>query len=345
MLQRSVASTGIDLGHHTVKLARMEENAEGEAVLTHWGLRRVEGPDDKGGEGRSRALAELLRELDLKTRKLGRVAAAVGGKDVQVRQVSLPPLSPEELRNALPFEARKHLPLDSIKNPVLDFQLLGESKGEEGKDPAQEVLLVAAPRARRDEVLRILASVGVDPHEVTVEPLPTVNAVLDGELEKNGKGILVVLDLGAQNSMLAAVQPQGGLYTRNLGCTCEHLTGRLQERLGFDLAAAEAMIRDLKGPEGKQAVTVLADLVDGLISEIEETLRFLSVRRRAQQVEHIFLCGGGALMPGLRDRLADAFRVEVAIGDPLGDARISGDSAPDAGERVRLAGAVGLARW
>jgi type IV pilus assembly protein PilM len=348
LLSRRTAATGIDLGHHTVKLVRLEQNGNG-PVLTHWGLRPVLGNGGENVEGRGLALKELMRELGLRARRLGRVTASVSGRDVHLRQVSLPALSPEELRAALPFEAKKHLPLESLQDPCLDFQILGRSQvpGDEDKPgEGQDVLLVAAPRARRDRVLRILDTVGIDPGSVDADPLPAVNAVLEAHPQDPERDeAVVVLDLGATNSVLAAVHPRRGLYVRSLECTCNVLTDRIEERLSFDRTTAEQMLTELKGEEGRQIQSVLEESMTGLVREIEETVRFLSLRQRIETVSRIYLCGGGSLIAGLGERIASALTIAVEHADPLGDLKVAKGDPPSVEERVRLVTATGLARW
>ncbi len=208
------------------------------------------------------------------------------------------------------------------------------------------MLLVAAPRARRDRVLRILSGAGIDPVEVDAAPLPTVNAVLEAHpAAEDDDGATVVLDLGAHTSVLAAVHAESGLYVRSLECTCEVLTARIREKLGFDRETAEHMLTDLRGEEGRQALGVLDDLVQGLLQEIEETLRFLSVRQRVRKVSRIFLCGGGGLVDGFKAQLGAALGVEVIHPTPLAGAKMTGDRRPAPEDDVRLVGAMGLARW
>ncbi len=315
MLSRRTVTTGIDLGRHMVKLARVELTGAA-PVLTHWGLEGVERDHPNRKAARAAALSALLRRLGLKTRHLGSVYSAVGGREVCVRQVDLPPLSPEELRLALPFEARKHLPLESLGDPCLDFQILGDAApAEAGGPPGREVLMVAAPRARRDETLKILASVGIDPLGLGAEPLPLVNAVLAAYPLEEGNGARVMLDLGAESSVLAAVGPDGGLYVRVMEFAC-----------------------------GEPAGQPLDDCLRNLVFELEETFRFLSVRQRMRRIARIHLCGGGALIHGLRDSLASALGMELVLTDPLAGFQVQG-TPPTPEDRVRLVSAIGLATW
>jgi Tfp pilus assembly PilM family ATPase len=317
LLSRRTAATGIDLGHHAVKVVRLEAG-NGKPVLTHWGIEEVEPEDEPAILSRARALRAVLRRLDLKPRLLGRTVTAIGGPDVHVRQVVVPPLSEGELRQALPFEARKHLPLESVPDPCLDFQILGAPAPRNGGDATQDVLLVAAPRSRRDALIRILAEVGIDPDAVDAEPLPAVNAIVaaHGDLMGEDRG-LMVLDLGARGGQLAAVQPDGGIYVRRL-----------------ELPANGAS----PGPAS-------GDAAASLCQELEESIRFVSLRQRKYAVARVFVCGGRALASGLTDRICRTLGLDVEIPDPLRPLEMGTETPPAAEDRVRLVTAVGLAGW
>jgi type IV pilus assembly protein PilM len=339
--------TGIDLGHHAVKLVRLELSGVGTPRLTHWGVEEVSEPESDRPGARAEALNALLRRLGLRVRQLGRIASAVGGPDVYLRQVSMPRLTPELLRNALPYEAKKHLPLDSLVHPCLDFQLLNGTPAFEGRDAekTQEVLLVAAPQARRDDVLEELERAGIQPEVLDAQPLPALNAVLAAYPPESGAGWHILLELGARSSVLAAVLADGSFYSRPLDFTGDALTRILKAELELDQAAAERVKRELREFERGAPVGLLDSPLEILVREIRETLRFLTVRRRNLEPGRIFLSGGSGLLPGLRDTLADALGVEVVYPDPFQGVLAEPGSRPGPAESPWLIGALGLARW
>ena len=104
--------TGIDLGTGSVKLVR----GEGEPVLertTHLGIEDWDAAENGDDAARAAgALRRLLDRLKLAKSRLGSIAVAVGGDDASLREVVMPSLTEEELRQALPFEAQKHLNLE-----------------------------------------------------------------------------------------------------------------------------------------------------------------------------------------------------------------------------------------
>lgn len=349
MLTRRNPATGIDLGHHAVKLVRLENGGAGAPLLTHWGVEEIAATLEGSPEDRAQALSRLLKRLDLRPRQLGRVASSVGGRDVYLRQVSMPRMSEVDLRRALPYEAKKHLPLDG--NPLcFDLQLLNGIEpppvvdGAEPGVPTREVLLVAAPRSRRDETLLALDRTGIHPEILDAEPLPVVNAILAAYPPPADAGWQVVLDLGSRNSVLAAVLPDGCFYARPLDFTGEALTASIGAEMGIDRGEAEILKRELAdGGRGEDATILPA--VEGLVREVQETIRFLRVRRRTVAVSRIYLCGGGALLLGLREILTRAVEVEVLFPDPFRDLAAEARKRPGPADAPWLVGALGLARW
>jgi type IV pilus assembly protein PilM len=347
VLPRHGATTGIDIGHRAIKLVRLENGGGAPLRLTHWGVQELPPSDDVSLQDRSAALRRLLGRLRLRPRLLGRVAAAVGGKDVYLRQASMPRLAPDDLRKALPYEARKHLPLENLSQPCLDFQILdGVESGPAGDDPeTQEVLLVAVPAKRRNEVLETLIETGIDPDVLDAQPLPAVNAVLGAHLADSEKGWMVILDLGASSSTVTAILPDGSFYSRPLEFAGQALTRRVEHELGLDLPDAEILKRELEEREAGPVRTAIDEPLRDLVRALGETIRFLRVRRRELPVGRLYLCGGGALLAGIREHLASALQIEVIHPDPFRDVAGESGPRPDWREVPWLIGALGLARW
>lgn len=308
--------TGIDLGPRSVKLVRAEGGSSLERI-THVGVEEHTGAPEADELPRaSEALERLLSRLGLRKGRLGRLAVAIRGEDAGLREVLLPVLSEGELRQALPFEARKHLPLEDMASPILDFQILeGAAAGE--SEPRMRVLLAAAPRTRRDLAIKILASSGLEPEVVDLEPLALLNAVLAiRPFEGSGGGAVGVLDLGVTQAGLAMTGSGGGLLTRSLG------TGT--------------------GSDGNGAST---DRLSLIASRARETITFYRGRNRAE-VGRLYLTGDGALQPGLERALSEALGIPVAVFNPFEGVKLA-ESIDPALRRggPRFATACGLCHW
>jgi len=315
----TMTRTGIDLGTASVKLVRAVGAARVE-VITHAGLEEWDRvPSGERVAAAAGALRRLLRRLGLRRGQLGRVAVAAGGHEVSLREVLLPPLTAEELRRALPYEARKHLDLEGMTEPVLDAQILDPSlEAPNGEGPRMRVLLAAAPAAARDFALAVLDELGIDPHVVDVEPLAALNELLARAPERTGAGAeaLALLDIGAAHTALHVAGRRGGVLSRRVG--------------------------DGVGACGEDGA---ADRFAAMVDRVRETLTFFRGRHR-REIAGVFLAGGGALREGCAESLGRALGREVAPLDPIADlGREARGARQAAAGGPRYVTACGLCRW
>lgn len=302
-----------------MKLVRGDGTAAIER-FTHIGAEDWDPAGSSGDVARAAAaLSRLLSRLRLGKGHLGRIAVAVGGDDSSFREVVLPALSEAELRQALPFEAKKHLFLESMTAPVLDCQILGPAPPGEDGGMQIRVLLAATPASGRDFPLHVLARAGLEPEVVDLEPLAALNALLavaGGEAE-SGKA-LGLLDLGGRHSMLHITGRSGGVVSRPVGPGAPS-AGRSREDV---VAFAET-----------------------IIERVRETLTFYRGRHRAE-VAKLFLSGGGTTLPGMADLLIEKAGLAAAVFDPLnGLAPAAGEAQGAAAAGPRFVTACGLCRW
>lgn len=160
-------SIGLDLGSTSVKSVELTWDGKS-ATLS--GLACAERCP---GEELAETLGRVLGQAGLKGRE---VTMAVGGRGVLVRYVPMPKASDAELRQAMPFEAERLLPLD-LEEMRLDYQVLGPRMDGNGQETEEVSVLLAA--CRRDEVLErieLARGRGLVPGVVDVELFAVVNA-------------------------------------------------------------------------------------------------------------------------------------------------------------------------
>lgn len=276
MFASSEAMTGIDLGAASVKLVRVRRGREIERLL-NVGVAEITAASPAGwAEEAPRALRRLLDEQGLRPRDLGPVHAAVSGPSVHLRQVEMPSMSADELRAALRYESRKHLPLDTMGESAVDCHVLERPPGPAG---SQAVLVVGAPEALVQSRVRALGSVGIEPELVDVAPLAALNALEWAEpgLVRSDR-TLAVIDLGASAVVMTFARDNGVVYSRSL----RPVTG------GVDAMAA------------------------GIEPAFRETAAFYAQMNERREIDRVFLCGGGALTEGLSGRLAGMLGLPVA---------------------------------
>ena len=201
--------------------------------------------------------------------------------------------------------------------------------------PQMRVLIVATPKSRRDVPLAVLARVGLMAQVVDAEPLAALNVLLwltsrgnaaehslgGGPTDAAGPGghssALALADVGHARVALHLTHRTGGLLSRSLGPP-PPASGELEamERWSDELAAA-----------------------------VQETLLFYRGRYR-REVPAVYLSGGGALIPGLPERLERSLGREVLVCNPFLGMDLAGRLGPLAGPLApRFVTACGLCRW
>jgi type IV pilus assembly protein PilM len=311
--------TGIDLGSESVKLVRGEGRTRLERI-THI---EVEAWDPANGkdptERAAGALGRILSRMGGVRRRLGQVAVGVGSQETGLREVTLPRLSEDELRRALPFEARRHLTLEEMASPTIAFQILGPAPSAEGVgDPQVRVLLVAVAGPQREFALRVLASQGLDPEVVDLEPLANLNALLAAlpANERDGQ-VVALLDLGAREVGLHVTQTDGCLLSRVVGAGVPQARGARE----------------------------IAEYAEGVAHRIGETLTFYRARFR-RDVTRLHVGGGGALIKGLCQSLQGALEFPVTPFNPLEGVALPAAAREDVTAWApQFVTACGLCRW
>ena len=311
--------TGIDLGTGSVKLVRGEGSDRLE-LISHVGVEDWDPPGSTGEVSRAaEALGRLLSRLGLTRSRLGKIAVAIG-EEASLREVVLPALTEDELRRALPFEAKKHLFLENMASPVLDVQILGAALPAEAGGGAQiRVLLAAASMAHRDFTLRVLDRVGLEPEVVDVEALASLNALFAyATAEKKPDQVLGLIDLGSKQAVLHVGNRGGGLLSRTLGPGV---------------------------PPRESTDETLASYAEKIVERLRETLTFYRGRQR-QEVGELFIAGGGALLAGLAEQLSRGAGPPVSLFDPLKGIADGARGLDEVGASgPRFVTACGLCRW
>jgi Tfp pilus assembly PilM family ATPase len=305
------------LGAGSVKLLVGEGSARLERAL-HAGAEAWDPADAGDDAGRAAAaLMRLLKRLNLNRKRLGRIAAGTNGIGSSVREILLPALTEAELRRALPFEARKHLFLEGMSEPVLDCQILGDGPpAEEGGTPQIRVLLAAVPAESRAFPLTVLQLAGLEPEVVDLEPLANLNAAF-AEKKPAAGGALGVLDLGARQAAIYLSTREGGFLSRPVGPGVP------------------------AGDDGESVATY----ADELVERLRETATFYRGRHRLE-IDRILISGGGALVPGLVDRLRGGYERPMEAFDPLQSLLKSNSGMAElVGHGPRFTTACGLCRW
>src|SRR4030043_2344608 len=113
---------GLDIGSHSIKLIGLKITSKG-PFLTCLGMKEI--PPNKNKEDVNafgETLRALVEEVGLKTKKVNLV---VSGSGVQIKRISVPSLPKAELKEAVRWERKNHLPFP-VETAEIVFHILKE---------------------------------------------------------------------------------------------------------------------------------------------------------------------------------------------------------------------------
>ena len=304
----------IDIGSSAVKVVKLERKEErlflsrlGAVSLApgavHGGF--VHDPEEVG-----RALAELLPAGE-EERK---VVVALSGRAAMVRTVLLPAEEDFPVVDAIEAEAMQVLPYP-LEEVRLSHLRIGQI--EKRTERLDEYLMIAVRREPLDALLAFLKRVRCEPVIVDVNFLAMESAFELSGMREEGE-ITALVDIGGYETLVNVVCDEHTLITRAVPFGGEELTRLLSNRLEVSRQEAEAVKRGEATAADPDALEDAVRLeAQNLAFELDRTFRLMWPITPAPQVERVVLSGGGALLKGLPERLAEALDAPVEILNPF----------------------------
>jgi type IV pilus assembly protein PilM len=303
---------GLDIGSHTIKAVELEPLPKGSHRLVHWGISPPLSEAIVDGEIMDRQLVtDAIRNLFETRGIVGRqVVAAVSGRAVIVKKITMNKLSPEDAEQAVYWEAEQHVPYD-INDVSLDFEVLGPVPN----DPKQmQVLLVAA---KKDMVLNfseLIREAGLTPLVVDVDSFAAQNA-LEANYDFGPDEVVACLNIGAEITNINITRAGTPYFTKDLQLGGNTFVEATQRKFSVSQSEAEAMVR---GESTSQDIRpVLEQSCETLALALDRAQAYLRTAGEAGSITRIMLCGGSALTPGLVDYLGRRLNVQAEVTNPL----------------------------
>lgn len=319
---------GLDIGSHTIKAVELESQPNRTHRLTRWGISAPLAEAIVDGEIMDRqlvvdAVMNLLETREIKSRN---VVAAVSGRAVIVKKITMNKLSAEDAQQAVYWEAEQHVPYD-VNDVSLDFEILGPAPN----DPKQmQVLLVAAKKDMVMSFADLIREAGLDPVMVDVDSFAAQNA-LEANVDFGPHEIVAILNVGAEMTNINIVQGGVPYFTKDLQLGGHTLVEAAQRKYNLSQAEAAGAVRGESGAN-LDLTPVIEQACDGLATALDRAQAYLRTAGEAGAITRVMLCGGASLTPGLADFLHRRLGVPAEIANPL--ARVSYDPAVFAGQDV-----------
>ncbi|MCU0579865.1 MAG: type IV pilus assembly protein PilM [Desulfobacterota bacterium] len=336
MPSKKVQWVGVDIGTQSIKIIVLEKKKN------HWRLnnfqyRQFASVAEEDPVVYEKWIADTLTAAVAEMNIAGAWASSpLSGTQVALRKMTFPDIPLDEVKEAVRYQGKTVFPF-VLDNAVIDVAQVGKYTDKEG--PKQEVLVGAAIREQVQQRLNLLNQVNLRPHCLSLVPLALSKIYLLNKNRPPDESVALI-DIGAHTSTIAMVQKEQVVFSREIGIGGETLTETLIDlsRLshpGGMLSYAEAELikqkygvplDEVDGEQTEEGIPLetirdgFMPLIDRLIMEIDRSFGYFKTQAENQNIDRIFLSGGGSLLKGLSKAIERSFNLPTAYyewGDSL----------------------------
>jgi type IV pilus assembly protein PilM len=304
---------GVDIGSSSIKLCEIKEGRGGKRTLTRFGYHPL--PSQTIVDGHvinSGAVVEGLDKLFHKQRNRD-VALRVSGHSVIIKKITMPLMTPAELREQINWEAEQHIPFD-LAEVEMDWQILSQRAEQRQMD----VLLVAAKKEEVNDLTNLAVEAKLRPKVIDLDAFTIQNTFEMGYGLPPLGTTVALLHVGASLTTLNILSQGTTAFTRDIANGGNTITEEIQRNLGISAEEAEAYKcgGDGRGLVPKEVPDIVQQVVEQLAGEIQRSLDFYLATSGEGEVSKIYVSGGTANIRALIDAIEKRARVQAEVIDP-----------------------------
>jgi type IV pilus assembly protein PilM len=315
---RSKALIGVDISSSAVKLVELAEAGSNQYRLERYAIEPL--PRDAVTDGNIASLEAVADSIRRAWKRLGsstrQAALALPASAVITKKIMLPAdLRELDMEVQVEAEANQYIPF-AIEEVNLDFQVLGPAQGSPDE---VDVLIAASRKEKVEDRVAAAEAAGLKAAVMDVESFASQAAfeLIKKRLPDAGRGKIVALvDLGAQMMKVTILRDQNVLYSREQPFGGNQLTQDISRSYGMSTEEAEAAKRSNSLPENYEH-DLLKPFTESVALEVSRALQFFFTSTQFNQVDHIVLSGGCAVIPGIDQIVASRTQVPTEIANPF----------------------------
>ncbi len=261
-------------------------------------------------------IASGLKEL-IKRAQIGStdIVASIPSFSTFATVIEMPYVSNEDLARALPFEAKKYvpIPLDEI---VLDWSIVGVTDGQssKGEQPSTvEVFLAAVPKDETVRYQNIMKAAGFKIKALELENSALIRALFGNDLSPS-----VIVNIGGRSTSIMIINKGYERVSHNYEIGGFEITKAISQSLNIGLEKAEELKRKygLRKTEDNIITESMVSLIDMMVFETQKTISNYEESKK-EKIANIVLIGGLTNMPGFVTYFQEKLGRTVKLGNPF----------------------------
>ena len=315
---------GLDISSSAVKMVELGSDGKSGYRVERYAVEVL--PRDAVADGNIvnlEAAAEAVRRawkrLATSTRS---VAIALPTSHVITKKIIVAAgLREQELELQVESEANQYIPF-ALEEVNLDFQIVGPAPSSPDEI---EVLIAASRKEKVEDRVAVVESAGLKAVVMDVESYAALAAfdLISKQLPEGGKGqVIALVDIGANVMSLTVLRDGQQLYGREQAFGGNQLTQDVARLFGMTFEEAETEKRRNNLPDNYES-EVLQPFVESMALEVSRALQFFFTSTQFNQVSHIVLSGGCAVLPGADEAVASRTQINTVVANPFADMLLS----------------------
>lgn len=315
---------GLDISSSAVKLVELTANGKEGYRVERYAIEVL--PKDAVSDGNIANLDAVVDAVKRAWKRLGtstrNVAMALPASAVITKKIIVPAgLRDEDLEVQVETEANQYIPF-SIDDVNLDYQVLGPAPSVPDE---VEVLIAASKKERVEDRVAVAEAAGLKAVVIDVESFATLAAfeLIERQLPEGGKNqVIALVDIGANVMNLTVMRNGQQVYAREQAFGGSQLTLDISRHYGMAVEEAELAKRSGNLPEGYES-ELLNPFMENLALEVSRSLQFFFTSTQFNQVDHVVLAGGCAVIPGIDEVVATRTQFNTLIANPFANMLLS----------------------
>lgn len=325
---------GIDIGTSSIKIVELSKDG-GRFKLENYGLFELEAHEESvdgvGGNAMARTRIVQISDSDIswgikETIKRTKIKAQDAIACIPTFStfstiITMPYLSEKDIAQAIPFEARKYIPLP-LSEVVLDWSIINVSQNQQpiidqqtsgygAKPPTVEVFLAAVPKEETVRYQDVIKNAGLSLRALELENSALIRALIGNDLSP-----VAVVNIGGRSTSILIVDKGYERINHNYEVGGFEITKSIARTLGIGLNRAEEMKRSMgiKASDGNVIRQAMSSLVDMMVFETKKTMHNYEEQKNVK-ISNVMLVGGLTNMPDFLDYFSEKLGVKVIPGN------------------------------
>ncbi len=326
---------GIDIRVRAVKVVEISKTPKG-PVLEHWAMAEIPAEALGRHPEQENAQASALKDLLHKNKfTCKRAVITIGGPDVIIKRITLPPMPPNERPRAIRLQMEKFLPY-AAEDALIDFYGIssGNSPNAQAnggkKSPAtyesHEYLVACASAEAVRHLLDVGKKAGLKVVSVSAAPVSLKSAYQP----LLGSEDTAVIYLGKHSTNIAVFRDKELFLNREIGLGGDSITQAMtgtvvsdRGKIELDFAAAEKLKLEegipldfeeytrRTGVAGDELFAMMRPAVEKIETEILRSFEYFGLKNL-----RIIMTGGASRTKQLPEAIAAALKMPVERSDP-----------------------------